>query len=167
MMKLVGESATLEFAAKVAELCQPPLIIYLRGDLGCGKTTFARGFIKRLGHSGKVKSPTFTLVETYDLNQSRLYHFDLYRLNDPAELEYIGIRDLAGEPDVICLIEWPEKGGIALPAADLVINLAYLAQDEDQDQGKSRNVDCRANTTNQALINRHRSLVLLELLLAI
>ena len=121
MNSLVGEAATLEFSAKLAQLCQPPLIIYLQGDLGAGKTTFARGFINKLGHSGKVKSPTFTLVETYDLEQARLYHLDLYRLKDPHELEYIGIRDLTGESDVMCLIEWPERGGSGLPAADLVI----------------------------------------------
>ncbi|MDH3607674.1 MAG: tRNA (adenosine(37)-N6)-threonylcarbamoyltransferase complex ATPase subunit type 1 TsaE [Gammaproteobacteria bacterium] len=141
---LVGEAATLELAAKLAPLCQPPLIIYLQGDLGSGKTTFARGFIHKLGHSGKVKSPTFTLVETYDLEQAHLYHFDLYRLKDPLELEYIGIRDLIGESDVMCLIEWPERGGSALPEADLVIRLEY--------QGDSRAVDYQANSTKGQMI---------------
>ena len=141
---LVGEAATLELAAKLAPLCQPPLIIYLQGDLGSGKTTFARGFIHKLGHSGKVKSPTFTLVETYDLEKARLYHFDLYRLKDPLELEYIGIRDLNGESDVMCLIEWPERGGSALPEADLVIRLEY--------QGDLRAVDYQANSTKGQMI---------------
>ncbi len=144
MNSLVGEAATLEFAAKFAQLCQPPLIIYLQGDLGSGKTTFARGFINKLGHSGKVKSPTFTLVESYDLEQARLYHFDLYRLKDPLELEYIGIRDLTWESDVICLIEWPERGGSELPEADLVIRLEY--------QGDSRAVDYQANSTKGQMI---------------
>jgi len=144
MIMLVGEAATLELAAKLAPLCQPPLIIYLQGDLGSGKTTFARGFIHKLGHSGKVKSPTFTLVETYDLEQAHLYHFDLYRLKDPLELEYIGIRDLIGESDVMCLIEWPERGGSALPEADLVIRLEY--------QGDSRAVDYQANSTKGQMI---------------
>jgi len=139
MNNLVGEEATIEFAAKVAPLCEPPLIIYLQGDLGAGKTTFARGFINALGHTGKVKSPTFTLVESYDLKAIRLYHFDLYRLNDPLELEYIGIRELVGETDVMCLIEWPEKGGAELPQADLEINLSY--------QGESRDVDYLAKST--------------------
>ncbi len=137
--ELVGEVATLEFAAKFAELSLPPLMIHLQGDLGSGKTTFARGFINKLGHSGKVKSPTFTLVESYDLEAMRLYHFDLYRLNDPLELEYIGVRELVGEPDIVCLIEWPERGGAGLPSADLVIALEY--------QGESRIVDYRANST--------------------
>ena len=144
MKSLVGESATLEFAAKVAEQCQPPLVIHLQGDLGSGKTTFARGFINKLGHSGKVKSPTFTLVESYDLKLAHLYHFDLYRLKDPLELEYIGIRELVGELDVMCLIEWPERGGSALPTADLVINFEY--------QGESRTVDCQANSTKGQII---------------
>ncbi len=144
MNSLVGEAATLEFAAKFAQLCQPPLIIYLQGDLGSGKTTFARGFINKLGHSGKVKSPTFTLVESYDLEQARLYHFDLYRLKDPLELEYIGIRDLTWESDVMCLIEWPERGGSELPEADLVIRLEY--------QGDSRAVDYQANSTKGQMI---------------
>ena len=136
MITLVGEHATLELAAKFAALCKPPLVLHLQGDLGSGKTTFARGLIRAMGHSGNVKSPTFTLVETYDLADVRLYHFDLYRLKDPLELEYIGIRDLAGEVDVICLIEWPERGGEEVPVADLVINLEY--------QGDSRSVECKA-----------------------
>lgn len=136
MVTLVGEHASLEFAAKFAALCKPPLVIHLQGDLGSGKTTFARGLICAMGHSGNVKSPTFTLVETYDLADIRLYHFDLYRLKDPLELEYIGIRDLAGETDVICLIEWPERAGEEVPVADLVINLEY--------QGDSRSVICQA-----------------------
>jgi len=139
MNNLVGEAATLEFAAKFASLCKPPLIIYLQGDLGAGKTTFARGLITAMGHSGNVKSPTFTLVETYQLSHARLYHFDLYRLNDPHELEYIGLRELVGEDDIICLIEWPDKGGDEVPAADLVIQLQY--------QGDSRSLQTSAKTT--------------------
>jgi tRNA threonylcarbamoyladenosine biosynthesis protein TsaE len=123
--ELVGEAATLEFAERFTKLCRPPLIIYLEGELGSGKTTFARGLITKLGHHGNVKSPTFTLVESYQLKELRLYHFDLYRLKDPHELEYIGVRELVGEPDVICLIEWPERGGTMLPKADLVISLEY------------------------------------------
>ena len=138
MTELVGESATLDYAGKFASLCRPPLIIYLQGDLGSGKTTFARGFISALGHSGNVKSPTFTLVETYELNSVRLFHFDLYRLNDPQELEFIGVRELEGEQDVICLIEWPEKGGKAVPTADLLIQLEY--------HGDSRSAESHAKS---------------------
>lgn len=139
MTILVGETATLDFAEYFASLCQPPLTIFLRGDLGSGKTTFARGFITALGHSGNVKSPTFSLVETYDLEHVRLYHFDLYRLNDPHELEYTGIRDIAGEADVMCLIEWPERGGAELPRADIEICFSY--------QGESRGVETQAKST--------------------
>ena len=138
MMELVGESATLEYAGKFASICKPPLIIYLQGDLGSGKTTFARGFISALGHTGNVKSPTFTLVETYELDGVRLFHFDLYRLKAPQELEYLGVRELEGEQDVICLIEWPEKGGEAVPTADLLIKLEY--------RGDSRSVECHAKS---------------------
>ena len=138
MMELVGESAALEYAGKFASICKPPLIIYLQGDLGSGKTTFARGFISALGHTGNVKSPTFTLVETYELDGVRLFHFDLYRLKAPQELEYLGVRELEGEQDVICLIEWPEKGGEAVPTADLLIKLEY--------RGDSRSVECHAKS---------------------
>jgi tRNA threonylcarbamoyladenosine biosynthesis protein TsaE len=143
-VELVGETATLEFAERFAMLCKPPLIIYLDGDLGSGKTTFARGFIKRLGHHGNVKSPTFTLEESYDFEGIRLFHFDLYRLKDPHELEYIGVRERVGEPDVICLIEWPKRGGAMLPNADLVISLEY--------HGDSRVVEYYANSTEGQLI---------------
>ena len=147
MIKLVGEIATVEYAAKFAKHCKPPLIIYLQGDLGSGKTTFARGLINALGHQGNVKSPTFTLVESYDLESTQLYHFDLYRLNDPLEMEYIGIRDLVNEQDAVCLIEWPDKGGEALPAADIQINLEY--------QSDSRNIECLAiSAKGQAIIDK-------------
>jgi ATPase, YjeE family len=147
MTKLVGEASTVAFAANFASQCEPPLIIYLQGDLGSGKTTFARGFINALGHQGNVKSPTFTLVESYDLETTQLYHFDLYRLNDPLEMEYIGIRDLADEQDVMCLIEWPDKGGKELPSADIQINLEY--------QGESRSIAYLAKSTKgQSIIDK-------------
>ncbi len=139
MIDLVGEKATLEYASKFASLCTPPLIIYLQGDLGAGKTTFARGLISTMGHAGNVKSPTFTLVESYDFDGIRLFHFDLYRQNDPQELEYIGLRELVGEQDVICLIEWPDKGGEEVPTADLIIKLEY--------HGDSRTLECQAEST--------------------
>ena len=147
MKTLVGESATVALATKFASLCQPPLVIYLQGDLGSGKTTFARGLITALGHSGNVKSPTFSLVEIYDLGEMRLYHFDLYRLKDPLELEYIGIRDLVGDKEVVCLIEWPERGGQEVPPADLIIQLEY--------QGELRKAAWYAESTQgQAIIEK-------------
>lgn len=130
-MHLIGEGATEALGSKVAKHCQPPLIIYLIGELGSGKTTFARGFIRSLGHTGTVKSPTFALVETYHFEHITLYHFDLYRLQDPRELEYLGLRDIAAEQDTICLIEWPERGGVSVPQADFKIVLKHSGDNRD------------------------------------
>ena len=143
-MHLIGESATEALGAKVAKHCQPPLIIYLIGELGTGKTTFARGFIRSFGHTGIVKSPTFALVETYHFEHITLYHFDLYRLEDPSELEYLGLRDIAAEQDTICLIEWPARGGLSVPQADLKI---FLKHSDDY-----RDVECSAESPQGKLI---------------
>ncbi|MFT4712442.1 MAG: tRNA threonylcarbamoyladenosine biosynthesis protein TsaE [Candidatus Azotimanducaceae bacterium] len=120
---LPDEQATINLGALLARLLSGHGTVFLDGDLGSGKTTLARGLLRAMGHIGAVKSPTFTLVEPYEIGDYKIYHFDLYRLEDPEELEYIGFDDFfEGEP--LCLIEWPEKGVGYLPESDLVIELS-------------------------------------------
>lgn len=123
--QLTDESATTKLAALLAEHIQTG-VVYLIGDLGAGKTTLTRGWLQALGHRGNVKSPTYTLVEPYQLNDRNIYHFDLYRLQDPFELELMGIRDYVQQEQSLLLIEWPQKGEPVVPKADWVIQLTVL-----------------------------------------
>ncbi len=109
-LDLPDEAATLELGARLAGALAPGLAIWLRGDLGAGKTTLTRGLLRELGFTGRVKSPTYTLVELYSFPRFNLYHFDLYRFADPDEWEDAGFREYFN-PGSVCLVEWPDKGG--------------------------------------------------------
>ncbi len=185
---LPDESAMIDLGAQLATGVHPGTIMYLDGDLGAGKTTLVRGFLRACGHRGAVKSPTFTVVEPYTLDYNKLYyynqlqkdlkqndrvdhlsisktdksgvnlkssktgqlqkvyHFDLYRLEDPEELEYLGIRDYL-DGQAIALIEWPEKGEGILPKADLLIKITH--------QKQGRGVELRAESElGKAIVSR-------------
>lgn len=128
-MFLADEAATLAFGGRLAGALQAGMTVFLLGDLGAGKTTLTRGILRGLGHAGRVKSPTYALVETYDTPRFQANHFDLYRFADPEEWEDAGFRDMFN-PDSVCLIEWPDKAGALLPPPDLSVEL------EPADEGR-------------------------------
>ena len=119
---LNNTEATEQFGAELFKSLPIKCLIFLQGDLGAGKTTLVRGFLRAAGYDGTVKSPTYTLVEEYTIGTRKIFHFDLYRLVDPEELEWIGIRDYFDQ-DSVCFIEWPEKGKGFLPEPDKIITL--------------------------------------------
>ncbi len=119
---LPDETATLALGARFAALGLTRELIFLHGDLGAGKTTLVRGYLRALGYDGAVKSPTYTLLESYELAYQRIYHFDFYRIDDPRELGYMGIDELMDTP-AVKLVEWPSRAGNRLPAADMEVRL--------------------------------------------
>lgn len=122
VLDLPDEDATRVLGAKLAPALRPGLAVYLHGDLGAGKTTLVRAILVALGHTGRVKSPTYALVELYTLSRLNLYHFDFYRFRDPNEWREAGFSDCFGG-DHVCLVEWPEKAGGELPEPDLDLTL--------------------------------------------
>ena len=125
--ELTNEKEMLGLGTMLAHLLNGEGVIHLHGGLGAGKTTLCRGILRAMGHLGAVKSPTFTLVEPYKISTSEVYHFDLYRMVDPDELEYIGIDEYFGK-NKLCLIEWPEKALGYLPQHDLEITIDVLSE---------------------------------------
>lgn len=147
---VANEGEMLQLGESLAKVLAPPCVLYLQGNLGAGKTTLVRGVLTALGHTSNVKSPTYTLVENYRLGDLDCYHFDLYRLGDPEELETIGFRDYL-QPDALCFVEWPEKGRGWLPEPDLFIRLETTAPHE-------RKVVCTAVTSAaEKLLQRLKS----------
>lgn len=135
-MVALGETLGRAIASQLAPFEQATTV-FLTGDLGAGKTTLTRGILRAFGHTGAVKSPTYTLVEAYEFTQRNVYHFDLYRLGDPEELEYMGIRDYFS-PGCVCVIEWPAHGAGVLPVADWQIGVTV--------QGTGRKIELQACT---------------------
>ena len=120
---LPDEAATLALGAALGPCLEPGTIVFLEGELGAGKTTLVRGVLRGLGHAGRVKSPTYTLVEVYEVSRLHFHHFDFYRFSDPREWIDAGFRE-SFDGQGICLVEWPEKAAGRLPPADLTIRLA-------------------------------------------
>jgi len=127
---LPDEAATTRLGERLAGSLAPGMRVYLRGELGSGKTTLVRGLLRALGHPGRVKSPTYTLVELYAVSRLNLYHFDFYRFRDPKEWGHAGL-DEYFDGDGICVVEWPEKAGDALPPPDLEFVFARAAIGRD------------------------------------
>ncbi|BAU48171.1 ATPase [Sulfurifustis variabilis] len=148
-LHLADEAATERLGARLAAALPGIRLVYVRGPLGAGKTTLVRGMLRALGHEGPVKSPTFTLVEPYALDGYRLHHFDLYRLENPKELEFLGMRDYLQGNDV-CVVEWPERAGGVLPPPDLDVMILL-------NNNRGRSVHLEAHTqAGEALLGELR-----------
>lgn len=143
---LPDETATAALAQRFAAAIDGGLVIYLHGDLGAGKTSFARALLTALGVGERVKSPTYSLVESYRAGDLTAWHLDLYRIADPGELEWLGL-DALGDPAALVLVEWPERGAGALPEADLVLHLEHAGD------GRRARADVR-NARGDAVLAR-------------
>lgn len=151
---MANETATLSCGAHFSKSLEQGLTIYLRGDLGAGKTTFVRGVLQGLGHAGKVKSPTYNLVEIYHVEAQdklklkqpySLYHFDLYRFNSEEEWDAAGFREYFNA-QTICMIEWPEKAQNILPKADIDVQLSMVKDDIVMNQINMRQIEFNSNS---------------------
>ena len=146
---LPEEADTLALGAALAPHLEPGMAVYLSGELGAGKTTLARGILRGLGWKGRVKSPSFALVEPYEVSRLYLYHFDFYRFTDPQELGDSGFREYF-RPDSVCLVEWPEKAAGMLPVADLTIRIeaARSGREAEIQAGTEAGKRCLRRLTN-------------------
>ncbi len=143
-LSLPDEAATLALGTSLAGLLRAPMVVYLEGDLGAGKTTLSRGLLRGLGHEGAVKSPTYTIVESYELAEVTVHHFDLYRFADPEEWLDAGLVDLFDERS-LCFIEWPALGEGFLPEADLEVSLSV------QNQGRTCTIIAKSSLGKECL----------------
>jgi tRNA threonylcarbamoyladenosine biosynthesis protein TsaE len=143
---LANEAATDWFAERLAGVLMPGVRIYLSGNLGAGKTRMTRGLLRGLGHTGRVRSPTFTLLEPYKLSRFELYHFDFYRFSGDNEWREAGFEELLSDPSAVCVVEWPEMAGSLLPAPHLGLKLATVDEpsavdDEEPDTKRILEID--------------------------
>jgi tRNA threonylcarbamoyladenosine biosynthesis protein TsaE len=147
-MVRIGSAEEMEaLGGRLARLLTQGGMIHLHGELGAGKTTLVRGLLRALGHQGGVRSPTYTLVESYSPGGLTVHHLDLYRLTDPEQLEYIGMRDLL-EPAAICLIEWPDRGAGYLPDPDLELHIGIAADETREVRVRARSARGSAMLAN-------------------
>jgi tRNA threonylcarbamoyladenosine biosynthesis protein TsaE len=130
VFRAIDEAALNEVAARLATSVRDGGVLYLRGELGAGKTTFARALLGAMEVGARIKSPTYSLIESYAAGDLAIHHLDLYRIADPGELEWLGLADLTAGPHLL-LVEWPERAERTLPSPDLVVSLAYAGEKRD------------------------------------